>query len=55
LASSSKKKTKEGKIFERSNKKRPSVSPGDHFGGKARQGVGNKMKQNKTGNPERRV
>jgi rRNA-processing protein EBP2 len=37
----------DGKVFERSNKKRPGVSPGDHSGGKARQGVGNKMKQKK--------
>jgi len=34
----------DGKVFERSNKKRPGVSPGDHSGGKARQVVGNTMK-----------
>jgi hypothetical protein len=34
----------DGKVFERSNKKRPGVSPGDHSGGKTRQVVGNTMK-----------
>jgi hypothetical protein len=34
----------DGKVFERSNKKRLGVSPGDHSGGKDRQVVGNTMK-----------
>ncbi|XP_030950519.1 probable rRNA-processing protein EBP2 homolog [Quercus lobata] len=37
----------DGKTFERSNKKRPGVAPGDRSGGKAKRGVGNPNKQKK--------
>ncbi|GLU20954.1 hypothetical protein SLE2022_371260 [Rubroshorea leprosula] len=37
----------DGKAFERSNKKRPGVSPGDRSGGKAQQGGGFKGKKGK--------
>ncbi|KAF7805545.1 putative rRNA-processing protein EBP2-like protein [Senna tora] len=37
----------DGKVFERSNKKRPGVSPGDRSGGKAKQVAGKGKKQNK--------
>ncbi|KAJ7946945.1 putative rRNA-processing protein EBP2 [Quillaja saponaria] len=39
----------DGKVFERSNKKRPWVAPGDWSGGKGRQGGGKGKKQNKRG------
>jgi len=35
----------DGKVFERSNKKRPGVSPGDRSGGKAKQAFGKGKKQ----------
>ncbi|KAL0017166.1 hypothetical protein SO802_004235 [Lithocarpus litseifolius] len=37
----------DGKTFERSNKKRPGVAPGDSSGGQAKRGVGNPNKQKK--------
>ncbi|XP_028782030.1 probable rRNA-processing protein EBP2 homolog [Neltuma alba] len=37
----------DGKVFERSNKKRPGASPGDRSGGKARQSFGQGKKQKK--------
>ncbi|XP_054812932.1 probable rRNA-processing protein EBP2 homolog [Prosopis cineraria] len=37
----------DGKVFERSNKKRPGVYPGDRSGGKAKQGFGQGKKQKK--------
>ncbi|KAL2345515.1 hypothetical protein Fmac_006800 [Flemingia macrophylla] len=37
----------DGKVFERSNKKRPGVSPGDRSGGKAKQAFGKGKKQKK--------
>ncbi|KAL2325507.1 hypothetical protein Fmac_024565 [Flemingia macrophylla] len=40
----------DGKVFERSNKKRPGVSPGDRSGGKAKQAFGKGKKQKKREN-----
>ncbi|CAJ1976181.1 unnamed protein product [Sphenostylis stenocarpa] len=37
----------DGKVFQRSNKKRPGVAPGDRSGGKARQAIGEGKKQKK--------